>query len=380
MAIRIVDGIPRSGKTFYAVRHFSQNFCEFIEGDFYLKEGLTVISNIDGLTLPHIKLSDLIRIPSKINEFVKKLFPHLIQEDTTKPTLMEFFSHSYQEHVIFPQYKAVIYILDEAQVYFRKNDRSKEIDEVYHWLELHGHFGQDVYLITQSYKKLPTDINIMPEYIIHSVPRSRSMTGEFRYKQIAEGGEVQRKFGIYPDQKIFDLYKSSSAKETEKISNPMMRQTLQIFIVILLCLSGAGYFLYNRLHPKLIEPIKNNQSSQTIKKPSIPSNKTKPISPMVTPEIYKPVTVLVPVNHISKTTGKQTTVLIFFQGTIIPVADFPFPLVVKGSTLYAKINPSLMYLFKPEIKKPSPVEEELSPAERLERSGAGDESTHLAKQ
>lgn len=385
MAIRIVDGIPRSGKTFYGVRHFAKNFCDFIEEDYYIKDGITVISNIDGLTLPHIKLSDLVYIPNKLNKFVAKIMPWLVQPPPADvPSMMDFFSYSYQENVIFPKYGAVVYIIDEAQVFWRKNDRSEDIKEVFHWMELHGHFGQDIYLITQSYKKLPSDISIMPEYIIHSVPRSRSMTGEFRYKQIAEGGEVQRKFGIYPDQKIFDLYKSSSAKETEKVTNPMMRQTLVIFALVLCLLGGFGWFLYHRLHPEQSSPIQEqvsqNEISKQIKITSPQDLGKQDLKKQDLEKVdTKPILVSVPVNHILTTKGKKTVLSIFFQGQIMDISDFPFPVEFKGKTLFAKIDSRLLHLFKPDKEKKSSYEgDESSPAERLERSGADEAPEQLA--
>lgn len=378
MAIRIVDGIPRSGKTFYGVRHFAKNFCDFIENDYFIKDGITVISNIDGLTLPHIKLSDLVYVPAKLNKFVAKIMPWLVTPPPVDvPSMMDFFSYSYQENVIFPKYGAVVYIIDEAQVFWRKNDRSEEIKEVFHWMELHGHFGQDIYLITQSYKKLPSDISIMPEYIIHSVPRSRSMTGEFRYKQIAEGGEVQRKFGIYPDQKIFDLYKSSSAKETEKVTNPMMRQTLVIFVLVLCLLGGFGWFLYHRLHPSTIPPVQKQDTKNSSPEIKIKGQSQDLISEKK--EEIKPLLISIPVNHILRTFGKKTILSIFFQGRIMEISDFPFPVEFKGKTLFAKVDSRLLHLFKPDKDKKSSYEgDESSPAERLERSGADEAPEQIA--
>ncbi len=365
MALRIVDGIPRSGKTFYAVRHFAQNFCDLIEDDYYLKDGLTVISNVEGLTLPHIKLDDLIQKTTKHTPYVLSLLARSLNntktEEDEKPSLMDFFSHGYQENFIFPKYGPVIYIIDEAQVYFRKNDRTKAIDEVFHWLELHGHFGQDIYLITQSYRKLPTDINIMPEYIIHAVPRSRSMTGEFRYKQIAEGGEEQRKFGIYPDPKIFALYKSASAKETEKVSNPMIKETLVIILGAVMLAGVFGWFIFSRLHPAGSQDVAAEQKS--LSAPVMSSAPPGQINTVpVTAIVHEVKPILIPVNYIATTTNNTIKVDIFYNGSIVPVKDFPFKLVQKGKTLFALVDPSLAYLFKP-ISEPSskPVSDNVSP-------------------
>jgi zona occludens toxin (predicted ATPase) len=334
MAIKIVDGIPRSGKSFYAVRHFAKNFCDFIEDDYYLKDGVTVLSNVDGLKLPHIKFQDLIR--------------------DAKLSVNQFFSYDYQEKVVFPTYGPVVYIIDEAQVLWRKNDRSKEIDEVYHWFELHGHFGQDIYLITQSYKKLPPDISIMPEFIIHAVPRTRSMTGEFRYKQISEG-EVQDRFGIRPDPKIFALYKSSSAKETEKIRNPMMRTIgLMVFAVVLLA-SGSWWFVMNRLNP---EPIAKKQiqpsGSSSSSSPSISIAKS---SPLVSPSSEP---ILIPINTISLYSGTVERVSVVFNNTFVSIDSFPYPIVKKGKNFFVSVDPSLAYLF---ISSPDKLDEN-KPADR----------------
>ena len=77
-------------------------------------------------------------------------------------------------------------------------------------------------MITQNSKKLPPDLVLLTEYIIDAAPRSRSVIGEFKYKWLSDG-EILKREGFRPDKGIFELYKSMDLKETEKISNPVMR-------------------------------------------------------------------------------------------------------------------------------------------------------------
>lgn len=237
MAIRIVDGVPGSGKTYYTVHHLIKTYFEKDEAGFYVqkkikdssgfdtKTKLIISTNIEGLKVPHVSLDDEVQAAGGI---------------------VEFFSHSYQERLERDD-ETRIYLIDEAQKWFRNKVKGDWTD-VWFYFEKHRHFGHDVYMITQKASKIHAEITSLIEHSIHAKPRIRSVTGELPYQVISEG-EVMKRFGIRPRQEIFDLYKSRRKGETEKISNPIMKTVGMACIAIVLLFGISAKFLYSRLHP-----------------------------------------------------------------------------------------------------------------------------------
>jgi len=209
MAIRIIQGVPGSGKTYYAVKHLADNYFERqTDGRYELVKPCTIITNIDSFKPAHVSLQDAIKDAGGVKKY---------------------FTESHQKKCSERYEDQIIYIIDEAQKLFRKNDR--DLNDVFTYFEIHRHFGHDIYLITQNSKKLPPDLVLLTEYIIDAAPRSRSVIGEFKYKWLSDG-EILKREGFRPDKGIFELYKSMDVKETEKISNPVMRT---FWIVISVC-------------------------------------------------------------------------------------------------------------------------------------------------
>lgn len=220
MAIRIIQGVPGSGKTYYAVRHLTENYFEKQEdGRYELVKPVTIVTNIDSFQANHIQLSTVI----KDTGGVKNFFTEYYQVEFCKQ-----FNHQ------------VVYLIDEAQKFFRKNAR--DLNDVFTYFEIHRHLGHDIYLITQNVKKLPTDLVCLAEYIIDAAPRSRSVIGEFKYKWLSDG-EVLKREGFRPDGGIFALYKSMDLHESEKISNPVMKTFYSVILLsfFVIC-TGVYYF------------------------------------------------------------------------------------------------------------------------------------------
>lgn len=318
MALRIIDGNPGSGKTFYAVRHFVKNFCVEIEDEICLKEGIVVITNIDSLKLPHLKIADL------------------LNESGLSPD--SFFSLAHQENIIEKKYGSVIYIIDEAQKLWRKNNRSISLNPVFEWFELHRHCGQDIYLITQAARKLPTDILDCVEYIVHSVPRSRTLTGEFRYKKISDGDTLET-FAVRPDQKIFDLYQSSRNEETEKLKNPMVRTILYAAAASLVLAFGAGFYLFDSFHGSTINnkvsdnsQKENNGEPGRANKDIIIADKNLPSQPAVV-DVYIPF--ITDFSRVGKNYVSRTRLI--YHNIFISIDKFPYPLRKEGISLVATI-------------------------------------------
>lgn len=62
MALRIADGIPGSGKSYYIVDHLAKNYFEKQEdGRYEPVKDVLIITNIDSFKPPHLSLQTLMR-------------------------------------------------------------------------------------------------------------------------------------------------------------------------------------------------------------------------------------------------------------------------------------------------------------------------------
>ncbi len=227
MAVRIIEGVPGSGKTYYAVRHLAKNYCNQTEdGVYYLKDEVTVITNIDSFKPDHHDLRESIR--------------SIKREDGKPASPDDFFNLPFQQSLTDEIGGQIVYIIDEAQRFWRKGDRGHH--DVYEYFELHRHLGHDIYLVTQNARKLPGDLVCLAEYIIQAAPRTRSIVGEMKYKWLSDG-EVIKREAWKPEQAIFDLYKSMDMGESEKISNPVMRTVAYVSVLVVLIM-GSGFWYF----------------------------------------------------------------------------------------------------------------------------------------
>lgn len=231
MSIKIITGKPGSGKTYYAVHHLANNYCDKKTCKL-LDDKVTIITNIDSLQLPHLNLE------------------HCFRESKKGPA--QFFTEEYQK-IIQKKYPKVIYFIDEAQQYFDSKFYDKK---TFYYFQTHRHLGHDIYLITQSFKLLPYNINELSEREIRAQPRSVSVFGEFKYYVFVSGTSVDR-FALKKNKKIFDLYKSMDQKELEKVKNPFIKY-LGILLIFMI---GAG-FLFHHTFIKKINSVKNPQKNK----------------------------------------------------------------------------------------------------------------------
>lgn len=315
MAIRIIDGKPGSGKSFYAVNHLLKNYYKEDREIFIPDKEITLISNIDGLKLKHI---DLKTIASQYGGY-----------DV-------FFSHKTQEQ-LKEKYGNIIYVIDEAQKLFRKNYKN---DDVFFWFEYHRHLGQDIYLLVQNIKKLAFDIHVLAEYSVYACPRIRSMAGEFRYKWMDENTVIKTET-IRPKKKIFAQYKSMNLKETEKIRNPVMKSFV-ITVLVVFCLWGiASKFMLGGRLWKSNEAKETNQIEQeTSKSPeSIPDSRYNdaptpmPEQPISENSFYvKQLDVIRTIYN-----DYYVGILVVYENDIIPLSDYPYETFTRGRKIYAKI-------------------------------------------
>jgi len=313
MAERIIEGVPGSGKTFYAVRHIAKSFFKKTkEGQYVLDKEVTLITNIDSFQPDHLCLQDEIKHAGGV---------------------ANFFSYDYQE-----KYKEgkdpIIYIIDEAQRLFRKGQRG--LEDVYTYFEYHRHWGQDIYLITQNVRKLPPDLVYLSEFIIVAAPRVRSLLGEFKYKWLSDG-EVIKREGFKPDKGVFALYKSMEAGESEKISNPVMK-TVGMVLVTTFCIIFVALWYFKK---GMLPDEKNTVSSAPVPSTSpavVPISGTSSVQDV---ERYLPELIyFIALNTAQSDDGLKSNVTVFWQRQMYSLGSFPYRTIYKGKRWYAVLKSS----------------------------------------
>lgn len=147
--ITIIEGIPGSGKTYYAVR-------ELVQGEHYYYE--KVYTNIK-LNLPYIKL--------KYPELYKKI---------------EYIGADEIENLgAWAQDKSnCLIILDEVQIYYNSREWQKRNKEFLEFLTQHRKQGVDLWVITQDKKNIDTQFRRLAGIIVQCVNASQLEVFIFR--------------------------------------------------------------------------------------------------------------------------------------------------------------------------------------------------------
>ena len=220
MALVIIDGVPGSGKTLYAVHHLiSNHYCK-IGGIYEKKHDFVLITNIDDFQLPHVSLSD--------------------ELERYGGDVKQYFSIDFQRE-LFELRGPSIYVIDEAQFIF---DRKFYDKNVFNWFQYHRHFGQTIYLISQNAKNLPTEIQYCTEYIIRALPRSRSLFSKVFHYSYISGRDVVGGDKVIASKSLFSLYQSQYADSAEKIKRPFLKvAAVNLIFGFLALFFGARYLI-----------------------------------------------------------------------------------------------------------------------------------------
>lgn len=319
MALRIVDGQPGSGKTYYIVKHLADNYFEKQkDGRYELVKPCTLICNIDEFTPEHFKLSDCIMDAGGVNEF---------------------FSNEYQEEFRRRFDSPIVYIIDEAQRLFRKSDRTLPSD-LFFYFEYHRHYGQDIYMATQNIKKLHPDISVLTEYLITAAPRSRSVLGNFKYNWISDGLKINTE-SFRPDPGVFALYKSMDSKESEKVGSPMARRSLLFAGVFFAIFLVSGYYTARHFHMfGTPDPKTVSSSSPPISTTSVVTSSS--VAGVKVPSSSVSSLVKIKVSSITTFFGSSEKTFLVFQDALYKSEDFPYPLSVALGSYWAMVPAEIL--------------------------------------
>jgi hypothetical protein len=216
--IQVVQGPPRSGKSYFAVNYLLK-FVDYddLYKEYILKDHVLVISNIEGLKIKHWSLEYCL----------------------DKKPLTEFFTIENFEAIQKATGKShIIVMIDEAHEIFPSGMAKADEDKIYKMMAYHGHIGLDIILLTQGISAMSRLFNPLLEYFVDVVPRSKKLSGKFSYRYLDKTGK-----SLYPTptkikckQKVFGAYKSFRVDETNKPKSAVMFW----YCFILVCFVGGG--------------------------------------------------------------------------------------------------------------------------------------------
>ncbi len=318
--IRIFEGVPGSGKT-YAMVHYLRKFADW--DDFYkewiLKDGVLVISNIEGLKIPHVD------------------FGKLVDELGLKGVFSEDFIKSLWDK----GYTKIIFAIDEAQRFF---DRRYFDKDVFYFFQYHRHYGVDILLATQDSSTIAKEIRVLAEFIIRAEQRSLTVKS-FKYKFYTPDDRTHLfNKTISKDPKVFAMYKSFHMEEVDKPPNVLIRSLILPAVGFFLFIAFAWVYVTFFMFPS---PKREESSSQP---PPAPSPEPSPSSPSP------------PSSFVAFTTGYADVGGLRFYFTPMGILlDRSGSCVQLGSKLICSTPPELYRSYASPQPLPSPSTKETHP-------------------
>lgn len=214
MAITFITGIPRSGKSYYAVHLLYQNFIALPPKETKLSKFL------DKYSSKKLKKSYEIAY-TNINQFdfskSDKIKP--FDYDTFQAKLVILHSaylakKSDDELIAMAKSFGLtdcLFVIDEAQNFFAKENTVSTW-----WFTYHGHLHQDIILITQNLDYIFSNYSKTAEFFYKAVPpSSRIFSNKMRYVQYNSYKCYQKDkigdFHVPIDNKVFSLYVSGAS-------------------------------------------------------------------------------------------------------------------------------------------------------------------------
>jgi len=327
MAVRIMEGPPGGGKTYYIVWWLITNFCVQLKDGRWIidpAKHVRVVSNIASLKIPHESFQAALDAAGGFETFFTKDY-------------QAQFSRGWQ----------IIYLLDEAQQWFRAK-RCKLTNDSLLYFEWARHEGHDIWLITQHIKKIDFEVACIAEVVIRALPRTNNVASELTYSERTfEGTELESRRLIF-DKDIAAQYKSENRKEAVRIRNPRVRRLVYALLVALLFIAGGLYKFSgvwrSLTHPELAKSSAAPSSKSSFGSAASPSSPVVPISspaasalasvksePQVEYYMYR-------LDYAVSSSGVR-----FLLGIVwVPMKEFPYPLIKKGNSYFAMIPAVLL--------------------------------------
>ena len=245
--IRIVEGVPGSGKSYYGVNYVCSKFAKYdaVYDEFVVSNDVLIITNIEGFRVKHKKIDDLIEKYGGLEGF--------------------FNVANFEKMIAHYKCKNIILLIDEAQRYFDSKFYDKD---VFYFFQYHRHLGVDVFLFTQKVSTLARHLLPLAEFIITAAPRSLAFGNTFRYRfKDLEGNSLYSRV-LTKNQVFFKAYKSFTTDEAEKPKNVITRLILMVVVMSLVVVLG-GKAVLAMMKTKYSQPIRPHAVSKPVPAPPV---------------------------------------------------------------------------------------------------------------
>jgi len=240
MAITYLTGIPRSGKTYYAMFLLYMafifvvpvtKFTKFMD-KYFGKYSSKKLKKTYEIAYTNINQFDFSKSP-KIKPFDYPLFyTHLVNLHT-----MYTQKKTDDELIIYAKanklYEA-LFVIDECHNYF-----DKENVILTWWLTYHGHLHQDIIFITQNLDLVFTGYTKIAEFFYKAVPpSSRFFSNKFRYVQYNSSKCFQKDkigdFHVPMIPAIFKMYVSGASNNSPSQVKKYLMYFMVLFVLLII--------------------------------------------------------------------------------------------------------------------------------------------------
>ena len=243
-AITLITGKPRIGKTAFAVELLMFD-------DFY--KGRKIFSNINGLEIEHHKPPE---------------------------------GHNWEDMHVWLKWKeniGSVVIYDEVQYLFPIRSNGSKMPENVAFLNIHGHYGIDMILITQSPKIIDINLREVVNKHIHIAANKMGGLTRLEWNEVVTNPTAQSRNALSSSHKIrqevFNYYKSAEVHTNHKHVKSRWYYVIIAMLVILPLILGLigfmGYRMYKGYQEKagiVSEETTQNTASDVITGNLIPQN------------------------------------------------------------------------------------------------------------
>lgn len=237
--IRIVEGVPGSGKSYYGVNYVCDKFAKYdkVYDDFHVNPDVLIITNFEGFRIKHKQLDELLKKYGGVECF--------------------FNVPNFEKMIEYYRVKNVVLLIDEAQRYFDSKFYDKD---VFYFFQYHRHLGIDIFLVTQKVSTVARHLLPLAEFIITAAPRSLAIGNTFRYRFRDQDGNSLYTQVLIKKRVVFLAYKSFNAEETAKPRNVVTRLAIMAVVMAVVVILG-GKAVLAMMKAKYSKPIRPPQSS-----------------------------------------------------------------------------------------------------------------------
>ncbi len=276
MAITYITGIPRSGKSYYAMYLLYMSFI-------YKAPPPNAITRFIEKVSPTKKLREYDVAYTNINQFdytkSEKIKPYDFNEIQSKLIHLHkmYLDKKTDEELIevakFNGLYNCLFVIDEAQNFFDKEN----IVSTW-WFTYHGHLHQDIILITQNLDYIFSNYTKIAEFFYKAVPpSSRLITSKFRYIQYNSHKLYQKDkigdFTVPMIKEIFSLYVSGASNKSKSVVKKYIYISLFLGVITFIAFSFFVSSFFNKAESSQDGKIvQSEQNTTTIQKKPIQQN------------------------------------------------------------------------------------------------------------